>query len=54
VTIARPDTRYRCLFLTGKSGVDKTSLARATGVALAKVGKKILIFSTGPASNLNV
>ena len=41
------------LFFTGKGGVGKTSLACATGVALADLGKKVLLVSTDPASNLD-
>ncbi|MEH7546110.1 MULTISPECIES: ArsA family ATPase [Bacillaceae] len=40
------------LFFTGKGGVGKTSTACATAVALADDGKKVLIVSTDPASNL--
>lgn len=40
------------LFLTGKGGVGKTSTACATAVALADRGKKVLLLSTDPASNL--
>jgi arsenite/tail-anchored protein-transporting ATPase len=40
------------LFFTGKGGVGKTSTACATAVALADTGKKVLIVSTDPASNL--
>ncbi|UOE94324.1 arsenical pump-driving ATPase [Alkalihalobacillus sp. LMS39] len=43
-------TRY--LFFTGKGGVGKTSTACATALQLAEVGKKVLIVSTDPASNL--
>ena len=43
-------TKY--LFLTGKGGVGKTSLACATAVGLADSGKHILLISTDPASNL--
>jgi arsenite/tail-anchored protein-transporting ATPase len=45
------DTRY--LFYTGKGGVGKTSLSCATGIALAESGKRVLIVSTDPASNLD-
>lgn len=40
------------LFFTGKGGVGKTSLACATAVELADKGKKVLLISTDPASNL--
>ena len=40
------------LFFTGKGGVGKTSLACATAVHLAEAGKKILLVSTDPASNV--
>jgi arsenite-transporting ATPase len=43
-------TKY--LFYTGKGGVGKTSTACATAVALADEGKKVLLVSTDPASNL--
>ena len=43
-------TKY--LFFTGKDGVGKTSTACATAVALADGGKKVLLISTDPASNL--
>lgn len=42
----------RLLFFTGKGGVGKTSLACATSVALADRGKRVLLVSTDPASNL--
>lgn len=48
--IAESQTPY--LFFTGKGGVGKTSTACATAVALADQGKKVLIVSTDPASNL--
>ncbi len=43
-------TKY--LFFTGKGGVGKTSTACATAVLLADSGKRILLISTDPASNL--
>lgn len=42
----------RNLFFTGKGGVGKTSLACAAAVALADQGKRVLLVSTDPASNL--
>lgn len=45
------DTRY--LFFTGKGGVGKTTTASAVAVALADAGKRTLIISTDPASNLD-
>jgi arsenite-transporting ATPase len=47
------DHATRILFFTGKGGVGKTSLACATAVALADRGKKVLLVSTDPASNLD-
>lgn len=43
-------TKY--LFFTGKGGVGKTSTACAAAVTLADQGKKIMLISTDPASNL--
>lgn len=40
------------LFFTGKGGVGKTSLACATAVRLADDGKRVLLVSTDPASNV--
>lgn len=45
-----PLTKY--MFFTGKGGVGKTSIACATAVTLADNGKKVLLISTDPASNL--
>jgi len=44
-------TRY--LFFTGKGGVGKTSLSCATALKLAEAGKRVLLVSTDPASNLD-
>ncbi len=41
------------LFFTGKGGVEKTSLACATAIALADRGRRVLLVSTDPASNLD-
>ena len=43
----------RFLFFTGKGGVGKTSLACATALKLAESGKRVLLVSTDPASNLD-
>ncbi|MCT8975187.1 arsenical pump-driving ATPase [Clostridium sp. CX1] len=43
-------TKY--LFFTGKGGVGKTSTACATAITLADQGKRIMLVSTDPASNL--
>ncbi|PKQ79396.1 arsenical pump-driving ATPase [Aeromonas sobria] len=40
------------LFFTGKGGVGKTSLACASAVALCDSGKRVLLVSTDPASNV--
>jgi len=42
----------RFLFFTGKGGVGKTSIACATAIQLASSGKRILLVSTDPASNV--
>ncbi|MDD4914394.1 MAG: arsenical pump-driving ATPase [Methylococcales bacterium] len=42
----------RFLFFTGKGGVGKTSIACATAVRLADAGKRVLLVSTDPASNV--
>ena len=43
----------RNLFFTGKGGVGKTTLACASAIALADRGKRVLLVSTDPASNLD-
>ena len=43
----------RFLFFTGKGGVGKTSLACAAAIALADGGRRVLLVSTDPASNLD-
>jgi arsenite/tail-anchored protein-transporting ATPase len=47
------DHPTRSLFFTGKGGVGKTSVACAAAVRLADAGKKVLLVSTDPASNLD-
>ena len=42
----------RFVFFTGKGGVGKTSIACASAVRLARAGKKVLLVSTDPASNV--
>ncbi|WP_455229865.1 arsenical pump-driving ATPase [Geopseudomonas aromaticivorans] len=42
----------RFLFFTGKGGVGKTSIACATAIRLAESGKRVLLVSTDPASNV--
>jgi len=43
-------TKY--MFFTGKGGVGKTSLSSSLAINLAESGKKVLLVSTDPASNL--
>jgi len=50
ILVANPT---RILFFTGKGGVGKTSSACATAIGLAEAGKRILLVSTDPASNLD-
>jgi arsenite-transporting ATPase len=45
------ETRY--VFYTGKGGVGKTSVACATAINLVDAGKRVLLVSTDPASNLD-
>ena len=51
----RPDPAEspRFLFFTGKGGVGKTSLSSATALRLADAGRRVLLVSTDPASNLD-
>jgi arsenite-transporting ATPase len=50
---ALPFSATRILFFTGKGGVGKTSLACATAIGLADAGRRVLLVSTDPASNLD-
>lgn len=43
----------RFVFFTGKGGVGKTSLSCATALKLAEAGRRVLLVSTDPASNLD-
>lgn len=43
----------RFVFFTGKGGVGKTSIASAVAVGLADAGRRVLLISTDPASNLD-
>lgn len=42
----------RFLFFTGKGGVGKTSIACATAISLTEAGRRVLLVSTDPASNV--
>ncbi|NTU54342.1 MAG: arsenical pump-driving ATPase [Chlorobiaceae bacterium] len=42
----------RYLFFTGKGGVGKTSIACATALQLSEQGRRVLLVSTDPASNV--
>ncbi len=42
----------RFVFFTGKGGVGKTSIACASALRLARAGKRVLLVSTDPASNV--
>lgn len=47
------DWRTPFLFFTAKSGVGKTTVASAVAVALSDAGRRVLVVSTDPASNLS-
>jgi arsenite-transporting ATPase len=51
--MALPGIETRFAFFTGKGGVGKTSLACASAVRLAEQGRRVLLVSTDPASNLD-
>ncbi|WP_030523522.1 arsenical pump-driving ATPase [Nocardia rhamnosiphila] len=42
----------RFMFFTGKGGVGKTSIACAAAVGLVRAGRRVLLVSTDPASNV--
>ncbi len=44
--------RTRFLLFTGKGGVGKTTIAASIAIALADIGRRVLVVSTDPASNL--
>ena len=43
----------RFLFFTGKGGVGKTTVAATAALAVADRGRRVLVVSTDPASNLD-
>src|SRR5512145_1452110 len=47
------DWHTRFVLFTGKGGVGKTSVASAVAVALTDAGRRVLLVSTDPASNLS-
>ncbi|HYF92401.1 MAG TPA: arsenical pump-driving ATPase [Symbiobacteriaceae bacterium] len=47
------DHATRFIFFTGKGGVGKTSLSCAIALSLAQKGRRVLLVSTDPASNLD-
>jgi len=47
------DSPPRFLFFTGKGGVGKTSVACAAALHLVRDGKRVLLVSTDPASNVS-
>lgn len=48
-----PNQPPKNLFFTGKGGVGKTTTSAATAITLADGGKRVLLVSTDPASNLD-
>jgi arsenite-transporting ATPase len=51
--IVLPETATRYLFFVGKGGVGKSAVACATAIDLSDRGRKVLLISTDPASNLD-
>ncbi len=51
MNLVEQPTKY--MFFTGKGGVGKTSVSCAIAIALADFGKRVLLVSTDPASNLD-
>ncbi len=47
------DQATKYMFFTGKGGVGKTSVSCAIAIVLADTGKRVLLVSTDPASNLD-
>ena len=43
----------RVILFSGKGGVGKTTLAAATGIKIAKRGKRTLVMSLDPAHSLS-
>lgn len=52
-TVSFLDRATKYLFFTGKGGVGKTSLSCAAAIGLAAKGRRVLLISTDPASNLD-
>jgi arsenite-transporting ATPase len=49
----RENTRVRIIFFAGKGGVGKTSVAAATGIRAAEMGKRTLVMSLDVAHSLS-